>query len=305
MQNEREPIPLAGTADGTELVRLPTWLRRPPGSAEETTSLKRLLRTSALNTVCEEARCPNISECFSRGTATFMILGDICTRGCRFCAVTTGKPLMPAHTFGSEAERVAEASEALGLRHIVVTSVARDDLPDGGASGFVQTIAALRRRLPHATVEVLIPDFRGNGAAVDAVVAAAPDVLNHNLETVPRLYRRVRPGASYRRSLELLRRARDVSRGGVATKTGIMLGLGEREDEVFDLMADARAHGIDIFTAGQYLRPSLDHLPVAEYLPPEAFDRYGARAHELGFPHVYIGPLVRSSYHADEHVPER
>ena len=281
--------------------RLPQWLRRAPGSAGETAEIKRLLRKSSLNTVCEEAKCPNISECFSRGTATFMILGDICTRGCRFCAVTTGRPLMPESAFASEGERLAEAAEQLGLRHVVVTSVARDDLADGGASGFAASITALRRRLPKITIEILIPDFRGSREAIERVVSAGPDVLNHNLETVPRLYRRVRPGSSYRRSLDLLEAAKSMN-PSLLTKTGVMLGLGEHEEEVESVMADAVASGIDIFTAGQYMRPSLDHLPVAEYLSPERFESYKQTAHELGFRHVYIGPLVRSSYHAEAAV---
>ena len=285
--------------------RKPEWLRRPAGNAQETIAIKKLLRTSALNTVCEEARCPNISECFSRGTATFMILGDVCTRGCRFCAVTTGKPTFSATKFREEAEHVADAADALGLTHVVVTSVARDDLPDGGAEGFAFTIAALRRRLPEVTVEVLVPDFRGNDSAIDIVIEAAPDVINHNLETVPRLYRKVRPGASYQRSLDLLSRVRSLnhsSRSGrsIVTKTGVMLGLGEQVDEVKSLMEDAAAIGVSMFTAGQYMQPSREHLPVDSYLSLAEFDRYRALAEQAGFPQVFVGPLVRSSYHAGE-----
>ncbi len=284
-----------------ERKRLPEWLRKPPRSAGETFELKTLLRKSRLNTVCEEARCPNISECFSRGTATFMILGDICTRGCRFCSVHTGKPIFSATEFTGEGERVAEAAESLGLSHVVVTSVARDDLPDGGASGFVATIEALRDRLPKVTIEVLIPDFRGDHKALESVVAAKPDVLNHNLETVPRLYRKVRPGASYKQSLDLLAKAKELF-PNVSTKTGIMLGLGETKEEVLELMNDARAHGLNIFTAGQYMQPSKKHLPVVEYVTPEQFDWYSVAGKEVGFDHVFVGPLVRSSYHADEFV---
>ena len=281
--------------------RLPEWLRRPPGTSSETAELKRLLRQSGLNTVCEEARCPNISECFGRGTATFMILGDVCTRGCRFCSVTTGRPEFSASQFAEEADEVAKAAEALSLKHVVVTSVARDDLADGGASGFEKTIDALRTRLPEVTVEVLVPDFRGNADAIAAVVDAKPDVLNHNLETVPRLYRKVRPGSNYKRSLELLQAAKERD-PDIKTKTGIMLGLGEEREEVLSVMKDAVAHRIDIFTAGQYMQPTRTHLPVERYLPPEEFAEYESTALAIGFSQAFVGPLVRSSYHADEFV---
>lgn len=277
----------------------PNWLRKPPGSSKETAELKRLLRTSKLNTVCEEARCPNISECFSRGTATFMILGDVCTRGCRFCSINTGKPTFSENEFRAEAERVAQAAIDLKLKHVVVTSVARDDLPDGGASGFIATISELRSKLPSATVEVLIPDFRGEIKPLEKVLEAGPDVLNHNLETVPRLYRRVRPGSSYIRSLEVLKNAKSI-RPEVVTKTGIMLGLGEKEDEVKSLLHDCREYGIDIFTAGQYMQPTRNHLPVESYVELSVFESYKKYAESLNFKHVFIGPLVRSSYHADE-----
>ncbi len=282
--------------------RLPEWARRPAPTVASTVSLKKILRTVSLNTVCEEARCPNIAECFGRGTATFMILGDVCTRGCRFCAVTTGKPSFHPQQFEHEGENVALAAAQLGLRHVVVTSVARDDLADGGASGFGYTIDALRRKLPEATVEVLIPDFRGDDDALQTVVMKCPDVLNHNLETVPRLYRRVRPGALYTRSLALLARAHAL-RPQMIVKTGIMLGLGEHREEVMKLMEDARACGVESFTAGQYLQPSREHLPVHEYLPLSEFDWYREQAIKL-FPTVAIGPLVRSSYHADELISE-
>lgn len=281
--------------------RLPLWLQKPPGSAAETLELKKILRKANLNTVCEEARCPNISECFGRGTATFMILGDVCTRGCRFCSVTTGKPHFAATEFQAEAESVALAAKALGLKHVVVTSVARDDLEDGGATGFVQTIQSLRAHIPQVTVEVLIPDFRGLDSSIAAVVNARPDVLNHNVETVPRLYRKVRPGAQYLRSLQLLLRAKEMH-PQLKTKTGIMLGLGEEKHEVLSLMQDARNHNIDIFTAGQYMQPTREHLPVERYLPPEEFLQYESAARALGFQHVAIGPLVRSSYHAEEQI---
>jgi len=281
--------------------RLPEWLKKPPGSAREAVELKRLLRKSKLHTVCEEARCPNISECFSRGTATFMILGNVCTRGCRFCSVQTGRPKFLPEEFAEEAESVAEAATLLKLKHVVVTSVARDDLKDGGASGFSLTISALRRRLPQATVEVLIPDFRSNREALDQVIEAAPDVLNHNLETVPRLYRRVRPGASYHGSLDLLLYAKR-RKLEMKTKTGIMLGLGETQEEVQELMKDAVRHEVEIFTAGQYMQPTLAHLPVEQYLTPETFAEYACMSESLGFKNVSIGPFVRSSYHAEEFI---
>ncbi|MCB0358462.1 MAG: lipoyl synthase [Bdellovibrionales bacterium] len=284
--------------------RLPEWLRRPPGSAESTRPIKQLLRRSALHTVCEEARCPNISECFSRGTATFMILGDVCTRGCRFCSVTTGRPQLPAASFAHEAARVADAVVELGLKHVVVTSVARDDLADGGASGFEKTIELIRRQSPQTSIEVLVPDFRGDEAALITIINARPDVLNHNLETVPRLYRRVRPGTSYERSLRLLSRAKELC-PEIYTKTGIMLGLGELRDEVLQLMDDARAHHIDGFTAGQYMQPTRAHLPVSNFLSPEEFEEYARQAKSRGFRHVAVGPLVRSSYRAESFLEVR
>lgn len=272
----------------------PAYLKRPSAAAHETRSVKRRLRLASLNTVCEEARCPNIAECFGRGTATFMILGDICTRGCRFCSVTTGRPSFD--NFAGEADAVAKAAEDLQLQYVVLTSVARDDLPDGGAAAFHQAIQALRQRLPEIGIEVLIPDFRGNWDALECVLDAEPDVLNHNVETVPRLYRRVRPGASYRRSLELLQRAAKRTKA----KTGVMLGLGEELSEVRDVMRDAKAHGVSRFTAGQYLQPTRSHLPVERYLEPEEFAGVAAYGKELGFDHIASGPLVRSSYRAEE-----
>lgn len=281
----------------------PNWLRKPAGNAAETIVLKKLLRKSKLNTVCEEARCPNISECFNRGTATFMILGDVCTRGCRFCSIATGKPVFSPSKFKEEAESVAEAATQLELKHIVVTSVARDDLPDGGASGFVETILAIRKRKPEATIEILIPDFRGNKDSLKMVVDAGPDVLNHNLETVPRLYRQVRPGSVYLRSLELLKSAKEFAQSKkMQTKTGIMLGLGEEPVEVESVMQDALNFGVDIFTAGQYMQPSTQHLKVQKYLSLEEFKEFENFGKALGFPHTFIGPLVRSSYHAEEFI---
>jgi lipoic acid synthetase len=286
-------------SDTQDVLRIPEWLRRPPGSSRETSQLKKILRTARLHTVCEEARCPNISECFSRGTATFMILGDVCTRGCRFCSVNTGKPAFSSSEFENEAVRVAEAAKSLGLSYVVITSVARDDLADGGASGFVATIREVRKALPHSSIEILIPDLRGNWEALYSILDEGPDVLNHNLETVPRLYRKVRPGASYARSLELLRISREKY-PQIKTKTGIMLGLGEKKSEVHDLFQDSIKNHVDIFTAGQYMRPGRSYLPVEEYITPEDFSQYEQYAKSLGFQAVFIGPLVRSSYHAGE-----
>ena len=281
--------------------RHPPWLKvRAPGGPEfaETMSTVRAL---GLHTVCQEARCPNIGECWGHRTATFMLLGDTCTRNCGFCAVTHGRPLA---VDAGEPLRVAEAVARLGLRHVVVTSVNRDDLPDGGAAHFAATARALRRLLPACRIEVLVPDFQGNMASVAEVVASPIDVFNHNLETVPRLYRRVRAGARYERSLAVLHAARE-EQGGLLTKSGLMLGLGETEEELLRVFSDLRAIGCDILTLGQYLRPSRDHLPVERYVPPEEFTDLRAEALALGFRHVEAGPLVRSSYHAWSHVPPR
>jgi lipoic acid synthetase len=253
---------------------------------------KRLMRGLDLHTVCEEAGCPNIYECWADRTATFMILGDRCTRACGFCLVDTRKPLA---LDPEEPARVAEAVAALGLEHAVITSVARDDVPDGGAAGFAATIHAVRKRMPATTIEVLIPDCKGNAHALDAIFAARPDVLNHNLETVARLQRRARPSAHYFRSLALLARAKDA---GMVTKSGIILGMGETAHELRGAIADLRNVGVDILTLGQYLRPSEDHLPVERWWTPDEFAELGAYAESLGFAHVEAGPLVRSSYHA-------
>jgi lipoic acid synthetase len=260
--------------------------------------LRGLMRRLDLHTVCEEARCPNVGECWNRGTATFMILGDVCTRACGFCAVKTGLPGGPPDP--AEPRRVADAVFRMGLRHAVVTSVNRDELPDGGASLFAATVREIRERVPGCAVEVLIPDFKGDAAALDVVLAARPDVLNHNTETVPRLYRRVRPGARFERSLEVLRRSR---RAGLVTKSGIMVGLGEEWDEVLETIGRIREAGTDVLTVGQYLRPSLKHLPIVRYYAPEEFARIGEHARGLGYAHVESGPLVRSSYHAEEQLP--
>jgi len=279
--------------------RHPPWLkvRAPggPGFAETMATVREL----GLHTVCQEARCPNIGECWGHRTATFMLLGDTCTRNCGFCAVTHGRPLAvdPA-----EPLRVASAVARLGLRHVVVTSVNRDDLADGGAAHFAATAGAIKRLLPGCRVEVLVPDFQGNLASVAEVVASPIDVFNHNLETVPRLYRRVRAGARYARSLAVLEAAHG-GRDRLLTKTGLMLGLGETQEELASVFRDLRSIRCDILTLGQYLRPSGEHLPVERYVPPEEFTALGAEALALGFRHVEAGPLVRSSYHAWSHVP--
>lgn len=276
--------------------RLPPWLRReiPAGNADHFTA--RLLDELRLETVCDNARCPNRMECYSQKTATFMILGSVCTRPCGFCAVDRGKT-QPLEA--DEPERVAEAARRLGLRHVVITSVTRDDLPDGGADHFHRTVLAVRERTG-AAVEVLTPDFRNDYAAVERVVASAPEVFNHNTETVPRLYREVRGRkSSYRWTLELLSHVKR-SRPATQTKSGLMLGLGETRDELLETLADLRAHRVDLLTLGQYLQPSLEHLPVVRYVPPEEFDALGRLARAMGFKQVASGPFVRSSYHARE-----
>jgi lipoic acid synthetase len=277
---------------------LPLHCRGETRSDPEVSELKRGLRALRLHTVCEEARCPNLPRCFAARTATFMILGSVCTRTCRFCNVDTGRP---GPIDDGEPRRVAQAVVSLGLRHVVVTSVNRDDLPadDQGSEQFARTIAAIRESAPDATIEVLTPDFQGASAPVDRVIDARPDVYNHNVETVPRLYRHVRPGARYPRSLALLERVHE--RGApMFTKSGIMLGLGESHDEVKGVLADLRGIGVDCVTLGQYLRPTLRHWPVARYLEPAEFEDLGGVARSLGFRHVASGPLVRSSFHAEE-----
>jgi len=278
--------------------RRPEWIkaRAPMGPGYE--RLRLLMREHDLHTVCEEARCPNVGECWNRGTATFMILGDVCTRACGFCAVKTGLPARPPDP--AEPRRVADAAVRMGLKHAVVTSVNRDDQKDGGAGVFAAVVREIRDRLPGCAVEVLIPDFKGDVAAQDTVIGARPDILNHNTETVPRLYRQVRPGARFQRSLDLLRRSKDA---GLLTKSGIMVGLGEEMGEVHETIAAIRSAGTDVLTVGQYLRPSAEHLPLVRYYEPREFEELKAFAQGLGFGHVESGPLVRSSYHADEHVP--
>jgi lipoic acid synthetase len=277
--------------------RLPSWLKRPLPAGNGNFFTQDLLRELRLETVCENARCPNRPECYARRTATFMILGNVCTRPCGFCSVSKGAP---EGLEDDEPERVAEAAHRLGLRHVVITSVTRDDLPDGGADHFRLCVLAVRGRTG-AAVEVLTPDFLGDLAAVDRVLEAAPEVYNHNTETVPRLYRKARGRASYQRSLDLLAHVKRRSPQTV-TKSGLMLGLGETTEELFEVFADLRAARCDTLTLGQYLAPTLKHIPVVRYVPPEEFDRLAALARTLGFRNVVAGPFVRSSYHADEMV---
>jgi lipoic acid synthetase len=278
------------------VLKRPEWLRAPAPTGENYHDLKRLITDLRLHTVCESAACPNAGECWNHRTATFMILGNVCTRRCGFCAVQKGAPLAVDY---DEPRRVAEAVAAMGLAYAVVTSVNRDDRKDGGAELFALTIDAIRTRIPGCRVEVLIPDFQGSHAAMDIVLDAAPDVLNHNTETVPRLYRQVRLGARYERSLDILAYAKRV-RPEIPTKSGLMLGLGETGDEVLSVMRDLRGSEVDILTLGQYLRPSAKHLPVVRYVPPAEFAEYRTAGLEMGFRHVESGPLVRSSYHAAE-----
>jgi lipoic acid synthetase len=277
--------------------RLPEWLRKPARNVEADHELKKMLRTRRLHTVCEEARCPNRNDCFARGAATFMILGDICSRSCGFCAVKTGRGL-PMETLGDEPDQVAEAAAQLKLSYVVITSVNRDELPDGGAGHFARTIHALRKRLPDAKIEALTPDFKGNREALHTVLDAAPDTFNHNVETVSRLYPRVRPQADYQQSLDVLGEACHYF-PGTLTKSGFMVGLGERRDEVKRLLEDLREHDVDVVTIGQYLQPTRAHLPVEEYVHPDVFTEYKECGERLGFRAVFSGPLVRSSFMAE------
>ena len=272
----------------------PEWLRAPAPAGENYQDIKQLVGRLRLHTVCESAACPNVGECWNHRTATFMILGNVCTRRCGFCAVEKGAPLPVDY---DEPRRVAEAVAAMGLQFAVITSVNRDDREDGGADLFALVIGAIRRRVEGCGVEVLVPDFQGSRAAVETVLEAAPDVFNHNTETVPRLYRRVRLGARYERSLDVLAHAKRTA-PAVPTKSGLMLGLGETNAEILQVMRDLRANRVDILTLGQYLRPSPKHLPIVRYAPPEEFAELRVAAREMGFGHVEAGPLVRSSYHA-------
>jgi lipoic acid synthetase len=280
---------------------IPEWIRIRVTEGENFKDLKQMVRSGRLHTVCEEARCPNIFDCWNRRTATFMILGDVCTRACRFCAVTSGRP---TELDLGEPLRVAESVAELGLKHAVITSVDRDDLKDGGAGIFARTIRAIRRRSPGTTIEVLTPDFQCNLESVETVVDAGPDIFNHNTETVPRLYSRIRPKAVYANSLALLRHVKSLA-PNMVTKSGLMVGLGETEDELLDVFRNMRVHDIDVLTVGQYLRPSKQHAEVVRYYRPEEFARFKEQALAMGFAHVEAGPLVRSSYHADEQVPVR
>lgn len=297
---------MANSATPWQRERLPEWLRLPLSRSASGQRVEQILRDGpGLKTICEEARCPNRNHCWSRGTATFLILGDICTRACRFCSVKTGRgeALDP-----TEPARLVHAVKQLDLDHVVITSVNRDDLPDQGSAQFVACVERLRREKPGLRIEVLIPDFRGVAEDIDRVLAARPDILNHNMETVSRLYPRVRPGARYARSLDLLAGARetyDAIGDGVRrfTKSGFMLGLGETADEIDALLRDLKEHGVQIVTIGQYLAPSRDHLPVEEYVHPDRFAEWERRGYELGFEMVFSGPFVRSSYMADAQVP--
>jgi lipoic acid synthetase len=292
-----QSLPVLAEAPAPAGRRLPSWLKRSLPAGNGNFFTEGLLRELRLETVCENARCPNRPECYSRRTATFMILGNVCTRPCGFCSVPRGETL---DLEADEPERVAEAAYRLGLKHVVITSVTRDDLPDGGADHFYRCVHAVRQRTG-AAVEVLTPDFLGDNAAIDRVIAAAPDVYNHNLETVPRLYRKVRGRAAYQRSLDLLARVR-ARAPKMVTKSGLMLGLGETLGELFEVFADLRDIGCDVLTLGQYLAPTLKHIPVARFVPPAEFDEVAAHARLLGFRQVVAGPFVRSSYHADEMV---
>ncbi len=294
-----QSLPLLAESSATPAPkrRLPAWLKRPLPTGNENFFTHDLLRELKLETVCEQARCPNRPECWSHRTATFMVLGNVCTRPCGFCSVPRGDA-QPIED--DEPERVAEAAFRLGLKHVVITSVTRDDLPDGGAEHFYRCVLAVRERTG-AAVEVLTPDFLGDTIAIDRVIEARPDVFNHNLETVPRLYKKVRGKADYRRSLNLLRQVKEKA-SAMTTKAGLMLGIGETIAELFDVLADLRDIACDVLTLGQYLAPTLKHIPVARFVPPDEFDDIAAKARLLGFRQVVAGPFVRSSYHAREMV---
>lgn len=277
-----------------EIQHRPHWLKARLPSGEQYTHLRSIIDTYKLHTVCEEARCPNMGECWNAGTATFMILGDICTRNCTFCAVKTGRPTL---LDTDEPRRVAETIKLMGIKHAVITSVNRDELPDGGAKIFAETIRSARELVPSLRIEVLIPDFQGDEDALNIVLDAKPDILNHNIETIPRLYPTVRPQAKYDRSLQLLDRSK---RYGMKTKSGIMVGLGEEFDEIVGVMKDLRGVECDIITIGQYLQPTKEHHPIIRFVHPEEFDRFREIGYAIGFKHIESGPLVRSSYHAEQ-----
>jgi lipoic acid synthetase len=292
----RDEVPPAAPRGAAPVQRKPSWLRVKAPGGENYAAVRRVMRDLKLHTVCEEAHCPNVGECWEHRAATFMILGDLCTRNCAYCAVAHGTPL-PADP--EEPRRLAEAAAAMGLKYLVVTSVDRDDLPNGGAEQFSAVVRETRARLPEASVELLIPDFKGSERALRIVVESRPDILNHNLETVPRLYRLARPGGRYDRALELLARAKGMD-PAMPTKSGLMAGLGETWDELLAALRDLRGARVDLLTIGQYLRPSASHLPVARYYTPDEFAELARVGHALGFRHVEAGPLVRSSYHAWE-----
>ena len=297
-KTRRNPIPIIPVGDR---LPKPSWIRSKAPFNDRYTQIKGMLRELKLHTVCEEATCPNIGECFGRGTATFMILGDLCTRRCPFCDIAHGRPEPPDE---DEPAHLAEAISRLALRYVVITSVDRDDLRDGGAEHFAKCIQAIRDRSPKTTIEVLVPDFRGRlERALEAMQQSLPDVFNHNLETVPRLYREARPGADYAHSLTLLKEFK-ARHPGITTKSGLMVGLGETDDELYGVMANLREHNVDMLTVGQYLQPSLGHLPVRRYVPPKTFDAYAVTARRLGFRNAACGPLVRSSYEADRQAHE-
>ncbi|CAI86097.1 MULTISPECIES: lipoyl synthase [Pseudoalteromonas] len=281
-----------------EMLRKPEWLKiRLPKSTERIEGIKQAMRKHGLHSVCEEASCPNLSECFNHGTATFMILGAICTRRCPFCDVAHGRPLTPDAT---EPEKLALTIKDMKLSYVVITSVDRDDLRDGGAQHFADCIREIRKHSPNITIEILVPDFRGRmDRALEILIETPPDVFNHNLETAPRLYKLARPGADYKWSLELLRRFKEAH-PEIKTKSGLMVGLGEEISEIEEVLRDLRAHNVDMLTVGQYLQPSKHHLPVKRYVPPAEFDALKAYADEIGFTHAASGPFVRSSYHADQ-----
>lgn len=285
-----------GSGQAADRPRLPSWFKVRFRQGPDYQDIRRIMDGLGLHTICEEARCPNVWECWNNRTATFLILGDICTRRCHYCAVTTGRPM---DVDREEPIRVADAVRALGLRHAVITSVNRDELPDGGASIFAETIREIRRRIPTCAVEVLIPDFEGNDAALASVVAEQPDILNHNIETVRRLFPSIRPQGKYARSIELLDRAKQM---GARTKSGVIVGMGETVEEVREVLRDLRAVGCEILTVGQYLQPTRAHLPVARFYDPAEFAALKEEGLALGFSHVESGPLVRSSYHAEQQV---
>ncbi|HMU64308.1 MAG: lipoyl synthase [Nitrosomonas sp.] len=296
----RNPIKI-NTQQSSELLRKPSWIRVRSSNSQTFNEVKRMLREHKLHTVCEEASCPNIGECFGKGTATFMILGDLCTRRCPFCDVAHGRPLAPDP---EEPVHLAQSIAALRLKYVVITSVDRDDLRDGGAQHFADCIQQIRLHSPTTKIEILVPDFRGRlSVALEKLATHLPDVLNHNLETVPRLYKQCRPGADYLHSLQLLSDFK-LAFPNIPTKSGLMVGLGETDDEIKQVMRDLREHHVDMLTIGQYLQPSIGHLPVMRYVAPEDFKVFERLAESMGFSHAACGPMVRSSYHADQQAHE-